>query len=109
LIKFYKDCFCAQGCGFDWFKENLLETYLEKFETCELLEGLEYLSRSSITPEDINRIGKVAIFNSRIDNIAPFSEAQELAVGSSLARFVALENSGHIPFLGGEFNEKFNG
>ncbi len=109
LIKFYKDCFCRQGCGFDWFKENLLETYLEKFETCELLEGLEYLSKSFITPEDLSRIGKVAIFNSRIDNIAPFSEAQELAGGSSLARFVALENSGHIPFLGGEFNEKFNG
>ena len=89
--------------------ENKNYKGLSTGEAEELLKGLEYLSKSCIAQEDLSRISRVVIFNSCIDKIAPFAEAQELAVGCPSLRFVALERSGHIPFLGDEFNEKFNG
>ncbi|HQP91181.1 MAG TPA: alpha/beta hydrolase [Candidatus Omnitrophota bacterium] len=109
LIKFYKDCFVRDNDGFDWFKENLLEVYLEKFDEDSLMKGLEYLSKTSMNEEELAKTGKTTIFNSRLDKIAPFSEALELGSVGNTVRFVPLETSGHIPFLDHEFNEKFNG
>ncbi len=109
LFKFYKDCFCGKDDGFVYFKQNLLKIYVEDFKLDALLTGLEYLGKVFVAEEELKVIKNVTVFSSRLDKIAPFKESQGLTSFDKGIRFVALENSGHMPFLGNEFNEKFNG
>ncbi len=98
---FYLSCFSRadeQGAG--WFRENLLDYYVEMVPAQELLTGISYLARVSI--DALPRDFPTHIIHGADDVIAPLSEAQVLARFNH-ARCTVLPGLGHIPFL----NEAF--
>ncbi len=109
LYKFYLECFSDNDLeALAWFKKNLLEDYCGGMELNYLLAGLDYLSQSQLKTDSLARIKKLRIFHGRKDAIAPFEKAVLLRDDLPLADFVTLE-CGHIPFLAGNFRDKFNG
>ena len=110
LYKFYLECFSNNDLeGLAWFKKNLLRDYCRGLELDYLLAGLDYLSQSELKTDSLARIKKVRIFHGRKDAIAPFAEAVLLRNDLPLADFVSMPGCGHIPFLAGNFRDKFNG
>ena len=110
LYKFYQDCFSSNDqAGLSWFKDNLFKDYLENMELEELLIGLDYLSRAKIETELLTGINNIKIFHGKDDRVAPFDEAEAIALRLPGAKFIAMHNTGHIPFLSPDFKEKLNG
>ena len=110
LYKFYQDCFSRdEKAGLGWLKDNLLKDYLEEMELEELLIGLDYLSRAKIETELLTGINNMKIFHGLGDRVAPFDEAEAVALRLPGVKFIAMHNTGHIPFLSPDFKEKFNG
>ena len=109
LYKFYRDCFSAEDKGaFTWFKENLLEDYLERTDLKNLFEGLDYLSARRMETsrlEDVN----VTFVHGKLDKIAPLKEAEELKRALPSARAFYIEGAGHMPFLSQKFKRIFDG
>lgn len=101
LRRFYSDCFTGEDAGWLWFKENLLKDYLEEMRPEDLSEGLDYLSKVSMDPKDLQDIKNLTIYHGTEDKIAPFQEASEIAGGVPTARFVAVPNAGHMVFFYG--------
>ncbi|MDI6758239.1 MAG: alpha/beta hydrolase [Candidatus Omnitrophota bacterium] len=101
LYKFYLNCFSKKDKkGRSWFKKELLTDYLKTMELPKLLCGLKYLSSVEFKPELLRRFRGLTIIHGRDDLIAPFKEAIEIKTGLPEAKFIALSNSGHIPFSG---------
>ncbi len=101
LRRFYADCFAEEDKEWLWFKENLLKAYLEEMRLEGLLEGLDYLSKVSMEPKDLQDIKKLTIYHGAEDKIAPLKEASEIAKGVPHARFIVVPNAGHMVFIYG--------
>ena len=109
LYTFYKDCFSRnEKREFAWFRDNLLKDYLDRIGLESLFEGLDYLSESEIKPEALHGAG-IRFVHGREDRIAPIKEVLELKEGLADATLVAIDGSGHMPFLNPAFKEIFSG
>lgn len=110
LYKFYLECFSDSDLeGLAWFKKNLLGDYCRGMELNYLIDGLDYLSQVKLKTDYLARIKKLRIFHGRKDAIASFKEAALLRDDLPLVDFVSMPECGHIPFLSGNFRDKFNG
>lgn len=110
LYKFYSNCFSrADTVSLAWFRKNLLQEYLDKLNSDELIQGLDYLASHSLHPEVLKKIKDIRIFHGRDDMIAPVEEALEIKVDLPQAKFTLLENTGHLCFLNRDFRERFYG
>lgn len=106
LNRFYGDWFNEEDEGQSWFKKNLLKEYISEMRLKDLLEGLDYLASVCVEPGDLSLVKPVVVFHGTKDKIAPFKEVETLVAGSLSARFVPLEQAGHMPFFNREFHEK---
>lgn len=98
LISFYKQCFCsAEKEQFSWFKKNLMNDYLEKFELDDLLAGLDRLSKQKLDFAKLKTIKNLKFIHGEEDKIAPLAELpQDLPLQ-------VLPQTGHLPFLQSNF------
>lgn len=97
LYKFYSQCFSNKE-DMSWFKKNLLETYCKQLDLDYLLKTLDYLEKSEIKVDTLSNIKKITIIHGRRDQIAPIQEAIEIKERLPHARFVCIEDAGHIPW-----------
>lgn len=110
LIKFYKDCFSGSEIKyFKWFKENLLNDYLQKFKTDDLIQGLDRLSDFKINPDPARRgrinpqlLKNLTIVQGEKDKIADFNNIK-VKENFKEAKFIIFKDSGHLPFLNAAF------
>ena len=102
LYKFYNQCFSGKDNA-NWFKENLLKAYCRELDLGYLLEGLDYLGNVELSPECLNDISKVTIIHGGADQIAPIAEATRVKDNLRHARFVEMDETGHMPFLNRDF------
>lgn len=109
LRRFYSECFSSSANdGWAWFKDNLLQFYLDDFRVEELLEGLKYLSQASISLDNLSSINKVMIFHGEQDKISPIEEINEIRSKLSEVKFINIKGAGHIPFFSPEFKGYFS-
>jgi pimeloyl-ACP methyl ester carboxylesterase len=76
---------------------------VEGMKTDYLIEGLDYLSGHQIEPKYLEGM-KVTFIHGRKDRIAPMCEAMELKEALPQARFISIDDAGHLPF----FSENFS-
>jgi len=105
LNRFFSDCF--YGNHITESSKNLLREYCRDMELDYLLDTLDYLSKTEIKPELLQQIQKITIIHGEKDRIAPISEAVEIKDAVNNARFILVEESGHIPFLEENFRGVF--
>lgn len=98
LYKFYTQCFSKKE-DMGWFRENLLKIYCKELDLDYLLKTLDYLGNTEVKPELLPAIEKIMIIHGSQDLIAPIREAIEVKDGLPHARFVSIEDAGHMPFL----------
>ena len=107
LYKFYKDFFSEnEAREYDWFRKNLLKSYLNTMRLDGLLEGLDYLSRCKILPVDSKGV-KIIVVNGRNDSIVPAEEIKGLKNDFPQSEFFLIEGAGHMPFLNPQFEKIF--
>jgi pimeloyl-ACP methyl ester carboxylesterase len=106
LYKFYNDCISVDSEAYKWFRAYLLKDYLESMKLDYLLDELDYLSEHQIEPKYLEGV-KVTFVHGRKDRIAPIEEAMVLKEALPQARFISIEDAGHIPFFTQEFNRLF--
>jgi pimeloyl-ACP methyl ester carboxylesterase len=107
LYSFYKDCFCQEEKeAYLLFKRTLLKDYLAHPSTAQLTEALNWLSRVEITQQSLEKIKKIKIVHGTEDAIAPILEAADIARSLPQARFIAFEETGHLPFLRNDFKRR---
>jgi pimeloyl-ACP methyl ester carboxylesterase len=107
LYSFYKDCFCRQERKtYLLFKKTLLKDYLAHLSPGRLAKALDWLSRVEITPQSLEKIKKIKIVHGTEDAIAPVSEAADIARSLPQAKFIAFEETGHLPFLRDDFKRR---
>lgn len=108
LYRFYADCFfSSHNDGWDWFKNNLMQDYLDKIPERELLYGLSYLSQANIKPRQLSLIPKVRIFHGEQDKISPLEDVFKIKSLLPGMDFIILKQAGHIVFLNPEFKKNF--
>jgi pimeloyl-ACP methyl ester carboxylesterase len=108
LYKFYINCFSRLDLpGLGWFKQSLLKEYTEKFSLNELVDGLNYLAGQAFVPKSLAKIKKIKIFHGDQDKIAPLEEAREIKSDLPQAKFILLEDIGHLSFLNPGFRARF--
>lgn len=108
LYKFYLNCFSkGDREGLSWFRNNLLDAYLDNHCPGRLNQGLDYLSSARIDTEKLSCIKEIAIFHGENDLIAPLKEALEIKHALPKARLNLLPGKGHIFFLSGGLKEYF--
>lgn len=108
LYKFYLESFSGEDNeGLDWFKKNLLKSYLQDMKTEDLIRGLDYLSQASIDHERLRRVERIRIFHGTEDTIAPLKEAEEIGSRLPQAKFIPISGAGHCPFLSRGFRDMF--
>ncbi|MDP3790772.1 MAG: alpha/beta fold hydrolase [Candidatus Omnitrophota bacterium] len=108
LYKFYNDCFSKnERDELSRFKKELMKDYLNTMSLDTLLDGLEYLSGSRITPPGPNGM-KVRFVHGEEDRIAPVEEARSLSEKFPGSKFIPIETAGHIPFLKNDFDKILN-
>lgn len=108
LIWLYANCFSEKDTqGASWFKEHLLEAYIEKFSLKELTRGLDYLSMTQINPAYLGQVKRIRIFHGDEDKIAAYKAAHQIKLELPQAEFIRLPGIGHNPFLSRQFKEKF--
>jgi len=99
LYKFYKDFFSKnEKSEYAWFRDNLSKDYIGRISLDDLIEGLDYLSESEIKTDHLKAM-KTSLIHGKEDKVAPIEGALELRDGLPAARFVAIDGSGHMPFL----------
>ncbi len=98
LCKFYQQCFFRKEKWL-WFKQNLLNNYIDSFSLNYLLEGLSYLKSFQITAAALQKIKKLKIIHGEADKIAPLKEALKIKESLPQAEFILLEGAGHAAFL----------
>ena len=107
LYKFYRNWFSDyEKKGLAWFKRNLLNDYIEKIGMDKLLEGLDYLSEAQMNPDALCGV-KLRFIHGAQDKIAPIEKALELKNSLPGSEFIAMENTGHMPFLNMNFKRIF--
>lgn len=97
LYKFYSQCFSKKE-EMRWFRENLLKTYCKELTLDYLLKTLDYLENAEIKPDTLSEVKKITIIHGRGDQIAPIQEAIEIKERLPHARFICIEDAGHIPW-----------
>lgn len=103
LYMFYKDCFSkSEKKEYCRFRDNLSKHYIDEISLDNLIEGLDYLSKNEIKTEDLKGT-KINLVHGKEDRIAPIKEALELKDRLPAARFTAIDDSGHMPFLKADF------
>ena len=102
LDRFFNDCF--YGNHVPESKKDLFREYCRDMELDYLLNALSYLSKTEIKPELLQQIQKITIIHGEKDRIAPLCEAVEIKDAVDNARFILIEESGHIPFLEENFS-----
>lgn len=109
LYKFYRDCFSAEDkAGWRWFKNGLLNDYINTMDAKNLISGLEYLFAARLMPAELSRVGKIRIFHGEDDRIMPFSHAAGMISEFKEADFTPLSGIGHVCFLNPGFRGKFS-
>jgi len=98
LYKFYQMCFC-EGEN----KGILFRKYCWEMNLDYLLKTLEYLRDAEIRPESLHDTKRIKIIHGRNDNIAPINEAIGIKDRLKNAKFITMEDTGHVPFLKEEF------
>ena len=73
-----------------------------------MLRDLDYLAASEINPEVLTEIKKLTIIHGKLDRIAPVAEAKAISENLSQAKFVLIENAGHMPLFNQEFTERIS-
>lgn len=110
LSRFYIECFSPnEGDAYQWFKETLLNDYLAKFESKDLLIGLDYLARAEIIPDKLAHVKNVRFVHGSNDRIAPVADVICLKPQLPRHEFVCIENAGHAVFLNTGFVERLGG
>lgn len=108
LYKFYLNCFSkADRQGLAWFRKNLLREYLDKLNSDELIQGLDYLASHTLSAQGLRRLADIRIFHGSDDIIAPLKEVLEIKPDLPQAKFTLLKDKGHLFFLGSNFRESF--
>ncbi len=108
LYKFYNECFFKEEKKeLSYFKKELMRVYLDQIRLETLLEGLDYLSASRITPQIPDGI-KIKFIHGEEDNIAPIEEARVLKDNLPESKLIAMPSTGHMPFLKYNFKEVFD-
>ena len=108
LYKFYLDGFSKSDReGVNWFRNYLLNDYLQGMESQQLLAGLDYLYRARIIPESLARIKGVRVYHGEDDLIVPLKEACQVSPFLEKGAFICLSGLGHALFLNHRFKEKF--
>jgi pimeloyl-ACP methyl ester carboxylesterase len=103
LYKFYSSCLpCADE--FAQFKKTLLKHYCREMELDYLLKTLDYFKSAFISSDSLKNIEKIKIIHGQDDRIAPIEEAVEIKNGLANARFISIEDAGHMPFLKKDFS-----
>ena len=105
LNRFFSDCFC--GNNVNESNKGLLREYCRDMELDYLLNTIDYLSKTEINAELLQQIQKITIIHGEKDRIAPIREAVEIKDAVNNARFILVEESGHIPFLEENFRGYF--
>ncbi|MHC4220938.1 MAG: alpha/beta fold hydrolase [Planctomycetota bacterium] len=104
LRSFYKQCFCDKEKQlYCWFKDNLLNDYLEKMSLDRLIKDLDWLKTAQINTDQLRKLNCVKIVQGQADAIAPIE--QSAAIAESL-KFITFENTGHLPFLHRDFGKR---
>lgn len=98
LYKFYTQCFSKRE-NYPWFKQNLLESYCQQLDLDYLLGGLDYLEHAQINPALLNTVKKIQIIHGEDDAVAPIQEVTQLKGNLPQAKFTAIKETGHMPFL----------
>jgi len=108
LYKFYLECFAQEDkAALDWFREHLLEDYVNGFTFEELKLGLDYLSKAVLNAGLSLETGKIRFFHGDKDKIAGFNEAQKLGPIFPKAEFSCIRGTGHLVFLHPRFRQVF--
>jgi pimeloyl-ACP methyl ester carboxylesterase len=110
LYKFYKDCFSeAEKDSYSWFKDTLLNEYLENIEQKRLLDELDRLERAQIKPSALAKLRRIVIVHGREDKIAPVGQAADIARSLANSKLIIFDKAGHLPFLRRDFAERLYG
>ncbi len=109
LDRFYENFFSEyEKEGLAWFKQNLMESYVDGMKPDVLLEGLDYLVANPIKGWGTTGI-KVKFIHGKLDRITPIGEARETKGCFPQASFIAVDGAGHAPFLRKDFKKIFYG
>lgn len=110
LYKIYLGCFSdTEKENLLWFKEKLLKDYISSLKLEDLIEGLDYLSKTEINLKPLAKIKKIMIFHGLKDKIAPVEEAREMQQELPDADFLFMPEAGHLPFMQKDFAQVFYG
>jgi len=108
LYKFYLNCFSrSDAFSLSWFKKHLLKEYVDNLSQDELEYGLDYLAQHELDLEGLKKVNRVRIFHGTTDVIVPLEEAREVAAALPQAKFIPLNDFGHLPFLHPDFGREF--
>ncbi|MBI5144237.1 MAG: alpha/beta hydrolase [Candidatus Omnitrophica bacterium] len=109
LYKFYNDCFSEnESTRLSWFKRHLLKSYLNRMNLDLLLEGLDYLLSKEIDPRTLAGVTSAMKFvHGKEDRIVSTVDFEELTADLPHIESIALERTGHIPFLNPAFKRIF--
>lgn len=103
LYKFYSRCFHKNEHR-DYFKRNFRKKYCEEMELGSLMSGLDYLSKTEIRTESLEKLEKITIVHGEFDKIAPLQEANNIKDNLPKAKFIVVQDTGHMPFLKEDFS-----
>ncbi len=104
LYQFYRRCFYGEN-GWQRFRDNLLESYLQELNLDYLFTTLGYLKAQELNPQALKEIRKIKIIHGEFDRIAPSEEARDIKRNLPQAKFISIRDAGHIPFLETDFNK----
>lgn len=103
LYKFYTQCFSKKE-EMSWFRENLLRNYCDNLDLNYLLRTLDYLENTEIKSSSLNNIKRIKFIHGKDDSIAPICEAIDIKKDLAHAKFIGIEEAGHLPFLKKDFS-----
>ena len=104
LYEFYSRCFYRQDRLY-WFRENFLKSYYRELDLDYLSTTLDYLKDREINPQALRGITKIKIVHGEFDRVAPIVEAIDIKNSLPRAKFILIKDTGHMPFLGTDFNK----
>jgi len=104
LYKFYNTCFHKKDDA-SWFKKHLLKNYCKDLNLDYLFKTLDYLESARVLCDKLSSIKNIKIIHGECDNIAPFKEALTIRENLSNAEFIAIKDTGHMPFLNRGFTK----
>ncbi|MDD4940074.1 MAG: alpha/beta fold hydrolase [Candidatus Omnitrophica bacterium] len=109
LYKLYLNSFSETDQeGLKWFREHLLDIYVNELDLDVLLSGLDYLSKAEINPASLGKIKKIKIIHGEEDKIASLDEALKVKSELPQAEFIALRKMGHFLFLNRQFTKSLS-